>query len=142
MNYPLVCRQLAMIAWLIGGAMTFSLPFALPALGRCTDEPFPDALRFEWVGFLALLGSMAICAAVGAVLRFIGRSAQGQLYRKEAMAIVGLSWALATLLGAFPFLFSGTFRSASVRTFPAENTVLVYGRPYREAQALSTKEMR
>jgi Trk-type K+ transport system membrane component len=48
---------------------------------------------------------------VAGLLRFLGRKATGQLFRKEAMAVVGLSWVLATVLGAFPFQLGNTYRA-------------------------------
>ncbi len=87
--------------------MSFSLPFAIPALAHRSDlEP---AAAFETRGAQALLVSLAICVSLGVVLRLIGRRHRGgPLYQKEAMAIVGLSWVLATVLGALPFYLSGT----------------------------------
>ncbi len=102
MNLRLVSRLLAAIAWLIGGTMAFSLPWALPAFGQTVE--------FEYAGFLGLLASIILCGLVGYVLRRMGQGADGTLYRKEAMAVVGLSWMLATVLGALPYLVSGTCR--------------------------------
>ena len=103
MNLALLCRLLGLVAILIGLFMAFSLPWALPVFGG------------EWIhesdGFLGLIGAMAICFAVGGGLRYFGRNASGQLFRKEAMAVVGLSWILATVLGALPYIFSGTHRT-------------------------------
>lgn len=108
MNLRLVCRLLGIIALLIGGAMIFSLPWAYPQLGyRRALEARPE--QFEWSGFFGLLGSMAVCGVVGLVLIRLGRGSESaKLFRKEAMAVVGLSWTLATVLGALPFLFSST----------------------------------
>ena len=102
MNLRLVLRELGIVAWLIGAMMAFSLPWAWPQTGQ--------AETFEAPGFIALLGSMVICLVVGWGMRYLGRKSDGALYRKEAMAVVGLSWVLATLLGALPFLFSATVR--------------------------------
>ncbi len=100
MNRLLICRLLGVIALLIGGAMTMSLPWALPIFGQ--------ADRFEAAGFFGLLGGMALCGLVGGVLMFLGRKAAGnRLFRREAIAVVGLGWLMATLLGALPFWFSG-----------------------------------
>jgi len=113
MNKLLICRLLGLISLLIGGSMVLSLPWALPIFG--------PAEHFETGGFLALLGAMAVCGAVGGVLMFLGRKTAGdKLYRKEAMAVVGLSWLLATLLGALPFWFSNTCagRNASDEPIP------------------------
>ena len=107
MNKLLLCKLLGLIAVLIGGSMIFSLPWALPACG--------GQWQHECEGFLGLLGAVVICLAVGAVLRYLGRNGKGQLFRKEAMAVVGLSWVLATVLGALPYTFSGTHRAADER---------------------------
>jgi len=54
--------------------------------------------------------SVAVSAAVGIFLIWIGRGRRddaGRIYRKEAVAIVGLSWFCCGLLGALPYIFSG-----------------------------------
>lgn len=87
--------------------MSFSLPFAIPALGGFGD--LDEHREFESRGAFALLQSMAVCLLVGATFRIIGRrQRRGPLYQKEAMAVVGLSWILATVLGALPFYLSDT----------------------------------
>ncbi|NND96788.1 MAG: TrkH family potassium uptake protein [Pirellulaceae bacterium] len=87
--------------------MSFCLPFAFPMLAKRTHLPAADT--YESVGANALLLSMAISMIIGGVMLFIGRRGRhGTLYQKEAMAIVGLSWVLATVLGALPFYLSGT----------------------------------
>ena len=101
MNLRLICKLLSVIAVLIGTMMAFSLPWALPAV---------NGEKFEKLGFFGLMTSMIVSLAVAALLLRIGRNAKGQLYRKEAMAVVGLSWILATVLGALPFYLSGTVR--------------------------------
>ena len=101
MNRALLCKLLSLVAMLIGGSMLFSVPWAWLA---------PDVRwQHERAGLLGLLGATGICFAVGGVLRYCGRKAgDGQLFRKEAMAVVGLSWVLATVLGALPYALSGT----------------------------------
>ena len=84
--------------------MFLSLPWTWPALG--------GGAAFERVAFLGLIGSIAITAAVAALLLYWGRHATGHLYRKEAMATVGLSWILAAVLGALPFLLSDVQQDA------------------------------
>lgn len=106
MNFPLIARFLGIISLLLGGSMLFSLPWAAPAV---SGTPRP-----EWDGVLGLLGSTALCALVGLVLLTYGRRHRGQLFRKEAMAVVGLSWVMAAVLGAGPYLLSGTQRAPGV----------------------------
>lgn len=102
MNLPLVSKHLGIVAVLIGLSMLFSLPWAWPALGV--------AAELETEAIFGLGASIAISCVVGVGLIFLGRRADGQMFRREAMAVVGLSWVLATILGALPFLLSGTCR--------------------------------
>ncbi|MEM6799688.1 MAG: TrkH family potassium uptake protein, partial [Planctomycetota bacterium] len=101
MNLLLVARLLGMIAWFIGGSMAFSLIWAWPAAGAGQTE-------FEARGFWALVTSIGLCGIVGTGLRLLGREVKEMtLFRKEAMAVVGLSWVLATVLGGLPYYFAG-----------------------------------
>lgn len=112
MNFRLVARMLSSVSFLIGVTMLFSLPWALPQWGYRVGLPAPE--QIEWRGLWSLIGSMAISVVVGGSLRLFGRKARGKLYRKEAMAVVGLSWILATVLGALPYLLAGVQRDAGV----------------------------
>ncbi len=83
------------------------MPFAFPQWANRTHLPAVESLEVS--GALGLLQSTAISLCVGFVLFLFGRRHRGgQLYQKEAMAIVGLSWVLATVLGALPYYLSGT----------------------------------
>ncbi|MEM9186665.1 MAG: TrkH family potassium uptake protein [Planctomycetota bacterium] len=113
MNLRLVARLLGTIAWLIGGAMAFSLIWAFPEAGAGQQA-------FETRGFSALLASMAICGAAGGLLRYLGRGLRdATLFRKEAMAVVGLSWVLATVLGGLPFYLGEVAYRADAAGGPA-----------------------
>lgn len=75
---------------------------------------------YEQRGVVALVKSMAICVTVGFFFRWIGRGPQkGMLYQKEAMAVVGLSWILATLLGALPYYLG------AVQTSPGNEVTFI-----------------
>ena len=104
MNGRLLSKLLSLVAMLIGGSMAFSLPWAV----------IEGGWEHERQGFFGLLGAIAACFVVAAALRHFGRRAQGRLFRKEAMAVVGLSWILATVLGGLPYLLSGTCRAPGV----------------------------
>lgn len=112
MNLQLVARMLSSVSTLIGITMLFSLPWAFPDWGYRVGLPKPD--QIEWRAFWALLGSTVICFAVAGGLRFVGRRATGKIFRKEAMAVVGLSWLLATIVGALPFVLAGVERAEGV----------------------------
>ncbi len=125
MNLRLVSKLLGLVATLIGVTMLFSLPWAHPVLGH-RARPYEEQLDFEMKGFVALIISIVICFVIGFWLWWLGRKTDGKLFRKEAMAVVGLSWVLATVLGALPFWIRGTYRSPSVRLAADEQTWQVY----------------
>ena len=91
MNYRLLSKYLGITCLLVGGSMLFSIPWAFPVLG--------GSETLETRACLALIGSIVVSLGLGALLAYFGRSSEGRLYRKEAMATVGLSWVLAALLG-------------------------------------------
>ncbi len=132
MNYRLISKLLGVVALLIGTSMIFSLPWAFPRLGfreSLENARGPDLINeyaFETRGFLALIASMVICGIVSGALLWFGRKAKSQMYRKEAMAVVGLSWVLATALGAMPFYITGAYRCSGVRLLAPNEAPLLF----------------
>ncbi len=124
MNFKLLAKLLGILTILIGCFMLFSLIWADPDVGFRTHESIDDR-RLETEGFWGLAYSAMICWLIGGFLFHRGRGAETKIYRKEAMAVVGLSWVLATVLGALPYLFSGTCRGPSLRVIAAEQAVLI-----------------
>ena len=114
MNFRMLAKFLGIVCLLLSVSMLFSIPWAFPSLG--------GSKAFEASACVALAASVVVTAALGALLLFLGRRSKGQLYRKEAMATVGLSWILATLLGALPFLLCRTHSSAD-RTMTVADAV-------------------
>jgi trk system potassium uptake protein TrkH len=102
MKWLLLCRMLGLLTMLVGGSMVFSLPWAFPVCGETPE--------FEAAGFYGLCQAIVISVASGSALYLFGRRDQSAILRKEALAVVGLGWLLAGLLGALPFLLSGTQR--------------------------------
>ena len=118
MNIRLVAKYLGILSLLIGAVMLFSLIWASPKMGYHTDpDPSIATGGWEYRGMIGLVFSMLVSFAVGGGLFVYGRASKSRLFRKEAMAVVGLSWVLATVLGALPYTFSGTQRGPSIRTF-------------------------
>ncbi len=143
MNLRLVARLIGIVSLLIGGFMVFSLPWAHPSLGIRNEASIPVCSEFEASGFYGLLGSIAICAVVGLSLLWLGRGEPLRLFRKEAMAVVGLSWVLATVLGAFPFYLADCGRGPAFRMHEVDHRASVCShdwhrlRPWRLSQALT-----
>ena len=112
MHWLLLCRLLGMLGMLIGGAMAFSLPWAFPVCGQVEV--------FDRRGCVGMLGAMGVSVALGGALYLVGRRAQGAVLRKEALAVVGLGWVLAGVLGGLPLLFSGSLRAAGTHVTLAD----------------------
>ena len=91
MNCRMICRVLGWILLCLAGLLL------LPMLaGLCYGE---KVWHFLWTALLA--------AALGFLLtRF--RPKNGNLFAREGFVIVGLGWILLSLLGALPFVLSGS----------------------------------
>jgi trk system potassium uptake protein TrkH len=124
MNFRLLSKLLGILTLLLGVFMLFSLIWADPKFGAHTHATVEMKLS-ETDGIWGLIYSSLICWVIGGVMIWLGRNAEKKIFRKEAMAVVGLSWVLATVLGAFPYILSGTQRGPSVRVFEEQQTILV-----------------
>lgn len=105
MNWSVVARMLGLLGLLVGGSMIFSLPWAFPICGEVD--------QIEWNGIRGLILSMVISLVLGGGLWFAGRNTTQLVLRKEALAVVGLGWILAGILGALPFLLSDSLAKAN-----------------------------
>ena len=115
----------------MAGVMVVSLPFAIPGIGERTNEGIysvNEPLRFEEDGFMALLMGIFVSGIVAVVFKVVGRNVPSdqEPFRKEAMAVVGLSWMLATFLGALPFVFSGVKYRPTIRLMGAVHAPQVF----------------
>ena len=126
--------------------MIFSMPWAFPSVGFHTNRNLQGD-SFETRGFTALAISTVVCVLVGLLFLWFGRKATGKLFLKEAMAVVGLSWLLATFLGALPFFLSDTIRGPAVRLFEQDQPPLVssgsrwsIGYHWQETEKISAAE--
>lgn len=94
MNYALVTKYL-------GHFILLSAPLMLPSALW--------AIWFaEWHALKALVESMVVAAAFGAVLSVLGRRAPNRMFQREGLALVGLGWLLTAAFGALPYILSGT----------------------------------
>ncbi|MBK8100304.1 MAG: TrkH family potassium uptake protein [Planctomycetes bacterium] len=130
MNFAHVARVLA------GFTVFFTIAQLVPllmALGETADQHTNPLAGFS--------ASMVIGGAVAAILGVAGRKAQGQLFRKEAIAVAGFAWLLASVLGAIPFQWSGllpdpidaVFETASGLTTCGATVLGTAGNPTPEA---------
>lgn len=115
--------NLAQIARLMAGfAIFFTLaqvPCLVYALREAEHPSFHPVAGFT--------GSIVIGSAVAALLWMAGRTDRGQVFRKEAIAVAGLSWFLASMLGAIPLQWSGLLPSSFDAVFEATSGLTTTG---------------
>jgi trk system potassium uptake protein TrkH len=94
MNYPLLFRLLSYILWAVAGAMAASL-----GVGLFYNEWAEQRFAIQGFGM-----SVLIALVFGLVLRLLGRGAEIRFFKKEALALIGISWLLASALGSLPYI--------------------------------------
>lgn len=97
MNYTSVIRFLGALCALLGATMIFPLVWAV-GLG-------------ESKAVYGLVVSMGVSWLLGAALFFAGHHGREGMLRKEGLAVVGVGWILAAILGCLPYIFSGAITS-------------------------------
>lgn len=95
MNYGILFKLLSVIMSTM--SLAFLLSYAVGAIFFGT--PLESEYREEW---WAAVG-VAVCLAV--LFWILGLRAEQKLFRKEALAVIGLGWILASLTGALPYYF-------------------------------------
>lgn len=110
MNYAIIAKLLSVIMSTV--ALAFLASFSV---GELFYGQVDEMAREEW------LISIAVAMVFAIVLAFLGRDAKPKMFRKEALATIGLGWLLASLVGALPYYLilpettyaDGVFESAS-----------------------------
>ncbi|MCR9243873.1 MAG: TrkH family potassium uptake protein [bacterium] len=97
--------NLRVVARLLAG---FTLFFTLSMLAPLVLSFFEAADERTTVPFL---GAIGIGLGLAGILFGIGRDSGGNVFRKQGLAMVGLSWFLAGGLAAVPFVWSGSIPS-------------------------------
>jgi len=113
MNRLLIAKNLGILLMIFSGTMLFMVPFAL--------------WFQEWEQLFQIGKSIAFSAIFGFLLYLTGRHAGGDLYRREALALVGLSWLAVAALGALPFYLGGMVSSYTDAYFEAMSGVTTTG---------------
>ena len=115
MNYRVVSYFLSIVCFFVAAAMSVCCLFAIPRFGHRTGDDY-STLSLEYDGVRGLLCSVVVSLFVGFLLRHWAKGERNEaLYRKEAMATVGLSWVIVTLLGGLPYLITGVKYAPSIR---------------------------
>ncbi|MGJ3243095.1 MAG: TrkH family potassium uptake protein [Opitutales bacterium] len=93
MNYPLLFRLLSLILVALSAAFATSM-----AVGWLMDDS-----PAEMAAIRALAWTVGLSLTLAITFGWIGRNAHPRLFRKEAFALIGVGWILASLLGAVPY---------------------------------------
>lgn len=93
MDYRLVAKTIGILLALFSASMLVVVPVAV--------------LHGEWTQLLQVVLASLAGLLASVLLWFPGRNAKGDLFRREAIAVVGVSWLAAAMLGALPFLATG-----------------------------------
>ena len=94
MNYRLVIKYLGFFTLAIGLLM---LPSVLWAI-----------YFQEWQALTAFLISIGASIVISLFLARIGKDAPSKMFQREALLIVAMSWFVAAIIGAFPFMATGS----------------------------------
>lgn len=93
MNYRILFKLLSVIMSTV--AIAFLVSYAVGGIffwGRPEQE-----VQDEWWLCIAIAGLLAV------LFRVLGMRASPKIFRKEGLAIIGLGWILASLVGALPY---------------------------------------
>ena len=93
MNTAIIYRLLSMVLMVLSGAFTLCI-----LVGTLHGENFSDR------SIQAFIASIAICMLSAGILLRIARNNSEKLFRREALCLIGLSWILASAVGALPYL--------------------------------------
>ncbi len=95
MNTAIIYRLLSFVLLALCSAFATCV-----GTGLFLGESFGDnSIRaFLWTALLSLV--------LAVVFHFLGRRSEAKIFRREALCAIGLSWILATLVGALPYYLS------------------------------------
>ncbi|MBR5817420.1 MAG: TrkH family potassium uptake protein, partial [Clostridia bacterium] len=89
-----------MIGYTLGWILMFEAGFLLVPL-------VTSIFFFEWWPMASILITMVICGGFGFLFAY-KKPENKELYAKDGLVIVALSWIVLSLFGAFPFVISGS----------------------------------
>lgn len=76
------------------------------AFGACIGAGLAMGESFGDRSIMAFETSIGISALLALLFYMLGRKGEAKLYRREALCTIGLSWILATFVGAIPYMLA------------------------------------
>ncbi|MEM9159615.1 MAG: TrkH family potassium uptake protein [Verrucomicrobiota bacterium] len=117
MNYKLIARLLSMIMLIL------TLAFGVCLAVSIWMDSGPSAL----IAREAFMASIATSLASALLLFWVGRNASFKFFRKEALAVIGLSWILASVIGAIPYIILTPHIGSSGAIFESASGITTTG---------------
>ena len=90
----------AMIRYIIGWILIFEAAFMSPS--------FVVGLIYREKSAWAIFATMLLCLVIGVPMVLLKRPKQAVFYAKDGFVSVGLSWVALSVMGALPFVISGS----------------------------------
>lgn len=90
----------AMIRYIIGWILNFEAAFMSPS--------FAVGLLYREKSAWAIFGVMLLCLAIGVPMVCLKKPKLAVFYAKDGFVSVGLSWVVLSVMGALPFVISGS----------------------------------
>lgn len=90
----------AMIRYIIGWILNFEAAFMSPS--------FVVGLIYREKSSWAIFATMLLCLVIGVPMVLLKRPKQAVFYAKDGFVSVGLSWVVLSVMGALPFVISGS----------------------------------
>lgn len=90
----------AMIRYIIGWILNFEAAFMSPS--------FVVGLIYREKSVWAIFATMLLCLVIGVPMVLLKRPKQAVFYAKDGFVSVGLSWVALSVMGALPFVISGS----------------------------------
>lgn len=90
----------AMIRYIIGWILNFEVAFMSPS--------FVVGLIYREKSAWAIFATMLLCLVIGVPMVLLKRPKQAVFYAKDGFVSVGLSWVALSVMGALPFVISGS----------------------------------
>ncbi|MBN9377363.1 MAG: potassium uptake system, Trk family protein [Chlamydiales bacterium 38-26] len=94
--------------FLLGFSAAFLLPLMIAGYYEFFADPSSHPQPHTTLHFFE---SFVCCLLIGGIFYALGIKSQGNLYRREALALVVIIWLLTPMVAALPFKFSGTLKN-------------------------------
>ncbi len=95
MNTAIIYKLLSMVLLALSAAFLSCI-----GVGLVVGERFADR------SLQAFLATIVVSLGLAGLFWLLGRRGETRLFRREAMCAIGLSWILATLVGAIPYILT------------------------------------